>query len=1101
MPAFPPKRRLRPSPLSRLAAATTMLVSIPAAMTMLATAPARAASPPGDAAPFTEYLAVNAQTNGTILGPSYTFGTLASEATGRQAVQLIGQGRYVQFTLTAPANAVDFHYAIPDSLDGTGLTEPLDLYVNGTPNQTLSLTSQYSWLYGSYSFDNTPTDYGYPGTSAPHDFYNDVRTTFSSTLPAGTTVKLQVDSGDNSPWYVINTADFESIPAPLAQPSGYINATASPYNADTTGVNDSTTALQNAINAAESAGTGVYLPQGTYKISSPLNVNKVSVAGAGEWYTEITGSHVEFSGQINPASSNVNVHDLSIFGNVNARNDGDGTVTGFNGGFSNSTISNVWIQNEKVGAWIVGPAANLTFNNMRIQDTTADGVNFDGGVTGSTVENSFLRNTGDDGLAMWSNGTADSGDAFTQNTVGSPTLANNIAIYGGNNNSVTNNLVQDTVTRGGGIHVGNRFSAVALSGTTTISGNKLVRTGQFDPGWDYGVGAIWFYALNSAMTGTINVTGNEIDNSPYEAFQFQGTGVGGYSISNVNLTNNTVNGVGTYVFQDQTSGSASVSGLVASGVGVASVQDCSSGFTLNQGSGNSGWSTSSSVCGFPATWPLWIDPSTLTFENATVGATTPAQKVVIMNTGSAAASLGAITATSGFSVTSDPSQPCGTSLAATNPGGNGSWCELDVTFTPPASGITLGTLSIRSGEPGSPDTVQLVGSTGGNNVATPPTITPGSLAFGYEDVGSTSATQTLTVSNLGPAAITISSVTASGPFPQTNTCGSSLAAGASCTISVSFAPTVGGAQTGEVAVANSATRTPISAALSGTGVTPTTNLALGATMTASGSTAGYPPSNANDGNTGTYWESTDNAFPQWLMADLGAVTQVGSITLTLPPSTSWATRTQTLSVLGSADGTNFTTLVGSAGYTFDPAKGNTVTIALPTSNERYLKLNFTANTGWPAGQVSEFEIFSGTTGSGNFAAGATMTASGSTAGYPPSNANDGNTGTYWESTDNAFPQWLQADFGVAEPVGRIVINLPPSAAWATRTQTITILGSTDGTTFTTLVPSAGYTFNPSTGNVVTITLSAATVRFLRLSFTANTGWPAGQVSELSVYAS
>jgi hypothetical protein len=52
----------------------------------------------------------------------------------------------------------------------------------------------------------------------------------------------------------------------------------------------------------------------------------------------------------------------------------------------------------------------------------------------------------------------------------------------------------------------------------------------------------------------------------------------------------------------------------------------------------------------------------------------------------------------------------------------------------------------------------------------------------------------------------------------------------------------------------------------------------------------------------------------------------------------------------------------------------------------------------------------------------------------------------------------------------------------------------------TLAPSASYTFNPSSGNTVTITFSAASVRYLRLTFTANTGWPAGQLSELQAYA-
>jgi len=904
--------------------------------------PAAAATTPGASVPFTEYNAVNATTNGTTLGPDYYFGTLASEATGRKVVLLSGQGKYVQFTLTQSANAVDFHYAIPDSSDGTGLTAPLSLYVNGTQTTSLQLTSKYSWLYGSYPFTNTPSD------GLEHDFYNDVRYQFGSTLPAGTTVKLQVDSGDTAPWYAINTADFETAGAATASPSGYINATAAPYNADPTGATDSTSAIQSAINAASAAGTGVYLPQGTYQVSSQLSVNNVTVTGAGPWYTELTGNDAGFSGNQSPASNNVTVSNLSIFGTVNVRNDSDSAVNGFNGGFSNSTISNVWIQNTKVGIWVDGPCTNLTITGVRIQDTTADGVNFDGGVTNSTVTNTFTRNTQDDGMAMWSNGTADSGDSFNQDTVDSPGLANNFAIYGGNGDSITNDLGQDTITQGGGIQVANRFGSIALSGTTTVSGNTLERTGQFDPNWHFGVGAIWLYADDSAMTGTVNITNNTINDSPFEAFQFIGS-----SITNVNITGNTITNAGTFAFQEQAAGSVTVSSTTATGIGDAGQYNCGSG-TITQGSGDSGWSTT--VCGFPASQALDASPDILTFQNVNSGATSSSQAITVLNGGTAATSIGAIAASGGFAQTNN----CGSSL------GTDSTCTVNVTFTPTGSGITTGTLSIPSGEPGSPTTIELVGTSGNSTVSNNGlTVSPTSLSFGDQAAGTTSGAQTATVSNPGSTAATISSIAVSGEYSQTNTCGTSLAAGASCTVSVKFAPTAGGTQTGALSITNSTTTLPLGVTLSGVGVTATTNLALGATMTASGSTQSYAPSNANDGNTSTYWESTDSDFPQWLEANLGSAQTVGSITLDLPPSTAWATRTQTLSVLGSTNGSTWTTLVASAGYTFNPATGNTVTIDVPSTSVQYLELNFTANTGWPAGQISEFEIFAGTGGASN----------------------------------------------------------------------------------------------------------------------------------------
>ncbi|MGW3286142.1 galactose-binding domain-containing protein [Streptomyces sp. NPDC001002] len=138
----------------------------------------------------------------------------------------------------------------------------------------------------------------------------------------------------------------------------------------------------------------------------------------------------------------------------------------------------------------------------------------------------------------------------------------------------------------------------------------------------------------------------------------------------------------------------------------------------------------------------------------------------------------------------------------------------------------------------------------------------------------------------------------------------------------------------------------------------TTNLALRRPTSESSHTQTYGSGNATDGDTNTYWESANNAFPQWLQVDLGAATGVKRIVLTLPPATAWGTRTQTISVQGGTDAGTSTQLLAAAGYTFNPATGNTATLTLPaTVTTRYVRLTFTANTGWPAGQVSEFQVF------------------------------------------------------------------------------------------------------------------------------------------------
>ena len=272
------------------------------------------------------------------------------------------------------------------------------------------------------------------------------------------------------------------------------------------------------------------------------------------------------------------------------------------------------------------------------------------------------------------------------------------------------------------------------------------------------------------------------------------------------------------------------------------------------------------------------------------------------------------------------------------------------------------------------------------------------------------------------------------------------------------------------------------------------NLALGKAASASSTVDVYGAGNLNDGNQATYWESSNNAFPQWAQIDLGTATSIDQIKLKLP--TGWGARTQTLSVQGSTTGSSFSTIVASAGYSFDPAAANTVTITFGATSTRYVRVNITANTGWAAGQLSELEVYGVASSSANLAAGKAMTESSHSQTYVASNANDGNQATYWESTNGAFPQWLQVDLGSSVSVNKLVLKLP--TGWEARTQTIEIQGGTTSGSLSTILAATGYAFSPS-ANTVTITFNATTARYLRLVFSANTAWPAGQVSELEVY--
>ncbi|WP_050500118.1 discoidin domain-containing protein [Streptomyces globisporus] len=273
------------------------------------------------------------------------------------------------------------------------------------------------------------------------------------------------------------------------------------------------------------------------------------------------------------------------------------------------------------------------------------------------------------------------------------------------------------------------------------------------------------------------------------------------------------------------------------------------------------------------------------------------------------------------------------------------------------------------------------------------------------------------------------------------------------------------------------------------------NLAAGRAAAASSAHAEYGAANITDGNRSTYWESAGGGLPQWVQTDLGAGTRVDEVKLTLPAG--WETRTQTLSLQGSADGTSFATLKNSATYTFAPGAANEVTIAFPATLTRFVRVNITANTGWPAAQLSELEVRGAQDSSADLAAGKPLTASSSNDSQTPANANDGNRDSHWASRDDQFPQWIQADLGASLGVDRVVLRLPDG--WAARSQTLKLQSSANGSDFTDLTASKAYRFDAAGGQSATISFDATTARHVRVLFTANSGAQAAQVAELEIY--
>src|SRR5436305_7385812 len=200
-----------------------------------------------------------------------------------------------------------------------------------------------------------------------------------------------------------------------------------------------------------------------------------------------------------------------------------------------------------------------------------------------------------------------------------------------------------------------------------------------------------------------------------------------------------------------------------------------------------------------------ISPAALTFSGQKVGASSAAQTITISNSGSGFVSIGSIAASGDFVQTNT----CSSSL---NPNGK---CSISVSLRPTATGSRSGALIITDNAAGSPQRIPLTG-TGLNSPQA--SLSSSSLSFASQSVGTVSVPQTVTVSNTGTAPLVFSSIAASGDFAQSNTCGSSLAMAASCTISVSFQPGAIGTRTGALTITDNAPASAQTVTLSGTGV-------------------------------------------------------------------------------------------------------------------------------------------------------------------------------------------------------------------------------------------------------------------------------------------
>jgi hypothetical protein len=264
---------------------------------------------------------------------------------------------------------------------------------------------------------------------------------------------------------------------------------------------------------------------------------------------------------------------------------------------------------------------------------------------------------------------------------------------------------------------------------------------------------------------------------------------------------------------------------------------------MNQGASNA-FIAKIQAQGAPALayYPPWLafgyqqigvtsQPQTVAFENLTSSGTLDLNSIVVSGPGFA----------TGMST-------CGSTL----PPVAAVTCTYSVTFTPQDANPANGAITITDNSLGSPHVIPLSGQ-GATPVAT---LNPTSLSFPDTIVGQSSSAMAVTMTNTGHATLTISHISISGDFNESNTCGASLSAGQNCSINVTFTPTALGTRNGAVTIADNASNSPQMIPLSGTGISGSLNLgpAPGGSTSATvqaGQPAGYQLSIGGAGLSGT----------------------------------------------------------------------------------------------------------------------------------------------------------------------------------------------------------------------------------------------------------
>lgn len=532
--------------------------------------------------PFIQYEAENANIKGVILGPTRKFGEISNEASGKTAVNLGSPGDYVEFTLKEKTNSLVIRYCIPDSNDGNGVTYSLALYVDGIYKRDVVLTSEYAWVYGKYPWSNNSK------LKEPRYFFDEVNILLDE-IPKGSKLKLQRNSKEKIDFCIIDLIDTEFVGPPLMKPENFLAIT--DFGAIPNDGMDDSNAFDACMKAAIEQKKGVWMPAGVFNFDSrERHIGDMELRGAGMWHTvmKVDGNAFWGNGKCFVMS------DFAIFGNTKYRVDAI-SEDGFRGGAGKgSVIENIWFNHLKVGVWSEKNTDGLIIRNCRFRNLVADGINFCLGTKNSVVENCHFRGTGDDGIAMWAatyngNELPSENNTARYNTIQCPWLANGIAIYGGRNHTVEDNVVFDTVVNGAGININTNYNPVPFSGFITIQRNTLIRCGSYTDKYKHPMkGAVFICTTGAAgIEAELKFKDIEIYDAAYDAVAFEGRN----SVVDAKFENILINGAGKWGIRTtgKSVGSASFENVKMQNAVSGGLAADSKTFIIIKKQGNEGW--------------------------------------------------------------------------------------------------------------------------------------------------------------------------------------------------------------------------------------------------------------------------------------------------------------------------------------------------------------------------------------------------------------------------------------------------------------------------------------------------------------------------------